>query len=209
MSGWLAVSPLLVFIVVYLVSSIIAGDFYKVPVTAAFLVSSVYALLITPSPETAASGWRSRFDMDGRISIFSKGAGDPNVLMMIWIFVLAGAFAATAKEIGAIDATVQNEPEAQLYMLYVPGLYESPWRFKDATYRAVGLGWLTGIPFQKGVLDSFDDFLNSKLRYLCSVEQPPQHILESIQRNYDANARMVVEYENEKYAVFKFVSDEQ
>ena len=109
----------------------------------------------------------------------------------------------------AIDATVQNEPEAQLYMLYVPGIYESPWRFKDATYRAVGLGWLTGIPFQKGVLDSFDDFLNSKLRYLCSVEQPPQHILESIQRNYDPNARMVVEYENEKYAVFKFVSDEQ
>ena len=107
MSGWLAVSPLLVFLVVYLVSSIIAGDFYKIPVTAAFLVSSVYALLITPSPETAASGWRSRFDMDGRISIFSKGAGDPNVLMMIWIFVLAGAFAATAKDIGAIDATVQ------------------------------------------------------------------------------------------------------
>ena len=107
MSGWLAVSPLLVFLVVYLVSSIIAGDFYKIPVTAAFLVSSVYALLITRSPETAASGWRSRFDMDGRISIFSKGAGDPNVLMMIWIFVLAGAFAATAKDIGAIDATVQ------------------------------------------------------------------------------------------------------
>ncbi len=105
MSGWLAVSPLLVFIVVYLVSSIIAGDFYKIPVTAAFLVASVYAILITPGPGQA-SGWRSRFDMDGRISIFSRGAGDANVLMMIWIFVLAGAFAATAKEIGAIDATV-------------------------------------------------------------------------------------------------------
>ena len=107
MNGWLAVSPLFVFLVVYLVSSIIAGDFYKIPVTAAFLVASVYALLITPSPEPVASGWRSRFDMDGRISVFSRGAGDPNVLMMIWIFVLAGAFAATAKEIGAIDATVQ------------------------------------------------------------------------------------------------------
>ena len=106
MSGWLAVSPLMVFLVVYLVSSIIAGDFYKIPVTAAFLVASVYAILITPSPGPAGGGWRSRFDMDGRISIFSRGAGDANVLMMIWIFVLAGAFAATAKEIGAIDATV-------------------------------------------------------------------------------------------------------
>ena len=106
MNGWLAVSPLFVFLVVYLVSSIIAGDFYKVPVTAAFLVASVYALLITPSPDPVAGGWRSRFDMDGRISVFSRGAGDSNVLMMIWIFVLAGAFAFTAKEIGAIDATV-------------------------------------------------------------------------------------------------------
>ena len=106
MNGWLAVSPLLVFLVVYLVSSIVAGDFYKVPVTAAFLVASVYALLITPGPGSAGGGWRSRFDMDGRITIFSRGAGDTNVLLMIWIFVLAGAFAATAKEIGAIDATV-------------------------------------------------------------------------------------------------------
>ena len=106
MNGLLAVSPLLVFLAVYLVSSLVAGDFYKVPVTAAFLVASVYSLLITPSPAPTAGGWRSRFDMDGRISVFSKGAGDPNVLMMIWIFVLAGAFAATAREIGAIDATV-------------------------------------------------------------------------------------------------------
>lgn len=105
-SGLLAISSLFVFLAVYLVSSLVAGDFYKVPVTAAFLVSSVYALLITPSPEPTASGWRSRFDMDGRISIFSKGAGDPNILLMIWILVLAGAFAATAKEIGALDATV-------------------------------------------------------------------------------------------------------
>lgn len=105
-NGLLAVSPLLVFLAVYLVSSLVAGDFYKVPVTAAFLVASVYSLLITPSPAPTAGGWRSRFDMDGRISVFSKGAGDPNVLMMIWIFVLAGAFAATAREIGAIDATV-------------------------------------------------------------------------------------------------------
>lgn len=100
--SWLAVSPLLVFLVVYLLSSVLAGDFYKVPVTAAFLVASAYAILITHSSEDGGS----RLDMDGRIAIFSRGAGDGNVLLMIWIFVLAGAFAATAKEIGAIDATV-------------------------------------------------------------------------------------------------------
>ncbi len=96
MNGWLALSPLLVFLLVYLVSSIVARDFYKVPVAAAFIIASAYAMLITRSVDKT----------DSKISIFSEGAGNKNVLLMIWIFVLAGAFAATAKDIGAIDATV-------------------------------------------------------------------------------------------------------
>ena len=96
MNGWLALSPLLVFLLVYLVSSLVARDFYKVPVAAAFIIASAYAILITRSVEKT----------DDKISIFSSGAGNRNVLLMIWIFVLAGAFAATAKDIGAIDATV-------------------------------------------------------------------------------------------------------
>ena len=96
MNGWLALSPLLVFLLVYLVSSIVARDFYKVPVAAAFIIASAYAMLITRSVDKT----------DDKISIFSAGAGNRNVLLMIWIFVLAGAFAATAKDIGAIDATV-------------------------------------------------------------------------------------------------------
>ena len=96
MSGWLALSPLAVFLVVYLVSSILAKDFYSIPIASAFLIASCYAIAITTD----------RKGLEDRISIFSKGAGDRNVLLMIWIFVLAGAFAGTAKEIGAIEATV-------------------------------------------------------------------------------------------------------
>ena len=94
-SGFLALSPLLVFLGVYLVSSFIAKDFYKVPVVSAFLIASGYALIISKG-----SG------IEEKISIFSRGAGDRNVLLMIWIFVLAGVFAASAKAIGSIDATV-------------------------------------------------------------------------------------------------------
>ena len=96
MNGWLALSPLLVFLTVYLAGSLLAHDFYKVPVAAAFIIASAYSLLITRSvPKT-----------DDKVAIFSGGAGDRNVLLMIWIFILAGAFAATARDIGAIDATV-------------------------------------------------------------------------------------------------------
>lgn len=95
MNGWLAVSPLFVFLAVYLVSSILAQDFYKIPVSSAFLIASIYALCIS----------RGR-SLEERVTIFSQGAGNKNILLMIWIFILAGAFAQTAREIGAIDATV-------------------------------------------------------------------------------------------------------
>lgn len=95
-NGWLALSPLLVFMVVYVAGSVLAGDFYKVPVAAAFIIATAYAMLITRGVQRT----------DEKIAIFSSGAGNRNVLLMIWIFVLAGAFASTAKDIGAIDATV-------------------------------------------------------------------------------------------------------
>lgn len=94
MNGWLALSPLIVFILIYLISSIIAKDFYKVPIASAFVLASIYAIIITPG------------SISERIGIFSKGAGDLNVLLMIWIFVMAGAFASVAKSIGTVEATV-------------------------------------------------------------------------------------------------------
>ena len=71
--GLFALSPLVVFLVVYLLSSIIAGDFYKVPVCSAFLISCVYAVLTTKGK------------LSQRLEIFSKGAGHPNILLMIWM----------------------------------------------------------------------------------------------------------------------------
>ncbi|MBO4985674.1 MAG: Na+/H+ antiporter NhaC family protein [Bacteroides sp.] len=94
-AGWLALSPLVVFLCLYLVTSIIVNDFYKVPITVAFLFSSCYALLTTKG-----------LSMEERIQQFSAGAGNKNILLMVWIFVLAGAFAHSAKAMGAIDATV-------------------------------------------------------------------------------------------------------
>ena len=93
--SWWALSPLLVFLCLYLVTSILVNDFYKVPITVAFLVSSCYAIAITRG-----------LKLDQRIYQFSVGAANKNILLMIWIFILAGAFAQSARQMGAIDATV-------------------------------------------------------------------------------------------------------
>ena len=93
--GIIALSPIAVFLLVYVVAGVLAGDFYKVPISVAFLLTCVYAVA------TVGHGQLSH-----RIDIFSHGAGNPSLLLMIWIFILAGAFAATAEAMGAIEATV-------------------------------------------------------------------------------------------------------
>lgn len=90
-----ALMPLVVFLSLYLVTSILVNDFYKVPITVAFLVSSVYAVATTGG-----------LSLNDRIMQYSQGAANKNIMVMLWIFVLAGAFAQSAKSMGAIDATV-------------------------------------------------------------------------------------------------------
>ena len=102
-SFW-ALTPLIVFLCLYMVTSVIVGDFYKVPITVAFLVSSAVAVAMTRG-----------LSLSARVMQFSAGAADRNIMLMIWIFILAGAFAQSAKAIGAIDATVS------LTMQLLPG----------------------------------------------------------------------------------------
>lgn len=90
-----ALIPLLVFLVSYVVISVIAQDFYKMPITVAFGLSSIVAILMSKGGKLA-----------NRIELFCKGAANHNIMLMIMIFILAGAFAQTAKSMGAIDATV-------------------------------------------------------------------------------------------------------
>ena len=91
----MALSPMVVFLVLYVAVSALIGDFYKIPISVALLVASMWAILI----------YRGH-PLKDRIETFSKAAANSDIIYMIWIFVLAGAFASVAKSIGAVDATV-------------------------------------------------------------------------------------------------------
>lgn len=93
-NGW-ALMPLVVFLCLYLVTSLIVNDFYKVPITVAFMVASIYAVATTKG-----------LSLNDRILQYSSGAANKNIMLMLWIFILAVAFAQSAKAMGAIDATV-------------------------------------------------------------------------------------------------------
>jgi len=93
-NAW-ALLPLVVFLFTYLVVSILAGDFYKMPITVAFSIASVVAI-------AQSKGGK----LNNRVEQFCRGAANSNILLMVLIFILAGAFAQTAKAMGAIDASV-------------------------------------------------------------------------------------------------------
>ena len=97
------------------------------PITVAFTVASIYAVAITRG-----------IKLEERIRQYSRGASDPNILLMIWIFVLAGAFATGAKSMGAIDATVN------LILSFLPSSLLLPGLFIAACFISLSIGTSVG-----------------------------------------------------------------
>ena len=125
-SGAVALLPLVVFLGIYLVGSLVAGDFYKIPITVAGMIASVVAVMMV------------RGTLNERVDAYSRGATEPNIMLMIWIFVLAGAFAASTKQMGAVDATVA------LTLRLVPAKFLPAGVFLAACFTSLSVGTSVG-----------------------------------------------------------------
>lgn len=110
-NAW-ALLPLWVFLIAYLAVSLLAGDFYKMPITVAFVLASVVAVV-------ASKGG----NITQKIESFCKGAADGNIMLMVLIFILAGAFAQTTQTMGAVESTVNLTLWLLPQKLLVPGLF--------------------------------------------------------------------------------------
>jgi Na+/H+ antiporter NhaC len=108
----LALIPLGVFLLVYLGSSILAKDFYAVSIIVPFLAAALSALMMN-----------RKESFDKKIEVFCKGAGNINILLMIIIFILAGAFAQVASDMGAVDSTVNLGLSLLSSSLIIPGIF--------------------------------------------------------------------------------------
>ena len=93
--GLIALSPVAVLLGVYIAMALVTGDFYRISIGVAFVVAAIYGVAITRGTT-----------LQNRIAIFSQGAANADIIYMVWIFVLAGIFAASAERMGAVDATV-------------------------------------------------------------------------------------------------------
>lgn len=127
--GLLALSPVVVLLVAYLAMALASGDFYRISIAVAFVVAAVYAV--------AALRGISR-SLHERVGVFSEGAADKNILYMIWIFILAGIFAASAKAMGAVDATVH------FTLRFVPAEFLPAGIFVAACFVSLSIGTSVG-----------------------------------------------------------------
>lgn len=108
----LALLPLGVFLLVYLGTSIISKDFYAVSILIPFLAAALTALIMN-----------KKVKFDEKVDIFCRGAGNTNILLMVIIFILAGAFAKVAKDMGAVDSTVNLGLSLLPSSLLIPGIF--------------------------------------------------------------------------------------
>ncbi len=122
-----ALLPLAVFLGIYLAGSLLANDFYKIPIVTAAMIASVCAV-----------GMTRHMPLHESIGHYSRGATDMNIMLMIWIFVLAGAFAASTKQMGAVDATVA------LTMRIVPERFLPAGIFIAACFTSISIGTSVG-----------------------------------------------------------------
>ena len=146
--GLLALSPLFLLIVLIVAFTVYSVDAShkdtNLSLTVAFMISSIYAITISGG-----------MPIKSRVDTYSKGAGANNLMLMLWIYVLAGSFAASAKAMGAVDATVNLALSILPASMILPGL------FLAACFISVSIGTSVGtvvalVPIAAGLAHSMD-----------------------------------------------------
>lgn len=122
-----ALIPLILFVVIYFAGSYMLGDFYALPVLVVFMISLFIAFIQFPKKP-----------FKEKLSSFAKGAGDENILIMILIFLLAGAFGELSKNIGAISSTIN------FALTYIPPQFIISGLFLVSCFISTSLGTSVG-----------------------------------------------------------------
>lgn len=93
-NAW-ALIPLIIFVGMFLGVGIITGDFTTMPLNVAILVATIVGLVLN-----------RKESFQKKVEIFTKGAGHSNIILMMLIFLLAGAFSQTTEDMGGVKSTV-------------------------------------------------------------------------------------------------------
>lgn len=110
------------------------------------------------------------------------------------------------KEFDAFQNPLIQDKEDVLFLSSFYLEYMHPFSIKDYKFRIIGLGWLTNIPLQKGLLESHADLVDSNSLCFCGVDCPPVNLMKAIKRNYGVDTEPIPIAYNEKYALYSLKS---
>ena len=114
-----ALLPIGIFLVIFLGSGVVTGDFYAMPAIVAFLIALLAAFL-----------QHREIGFQEKIGIVSRGVGDENIITMCLIFLSAGAFSGAVTAAGGVESTVNlglsvMPPHVAVAGLFVIGCFIS------------------------------------------------------------------------------------
>ncbi len=114
-SNFSGLLPLIFFLVLFMGTGIATGNFTSMPLLLAFIFSSGFALLLDKKGEKTS--------LSDKIDIFSKSGGEPTIILMVVIFLLAGAFYSIADAMGAVSSIVNLGLTVLPGNMLLPGLF--------------------------------------------------------------------------------------
>jgi len=123
----LALLPLLIFVLIYLGGSWYLGDFYQLSVLSIFMLALLVAFVQFP-----------KIPFSSKLKAFANGAGNETLLVMLLIFLLAGAFSEVSRQMGAVSAVVD------VALSYIPSSFLIAGFFIIASFISISIGTSVG-----------------------------------------------------------------
>lgn len=108
--------PLIVFLVIYVSTGIFTGKIDNMPLLVAFAITTGISFCLH-NPQ------KPKLTLDEKVSMFCKGAGEETLILMVVIFLLAGAFYSVADAMGAVSSTVNLGLSILPMEMLLPGLF--------------------------------------------------------------------------------------
>ncbi|MFZ7101764.1 MAG: Na+/H+ antiporter NhaC family protein [Peptococcaceae bacterium] len=111
----LGLLPLIVFLVLFVGTGVITGNFDNMPLLVAFMISAGVALTLNKKGE--------KLSVTRKIDIFMRGGAEPTIILLVVIFLLAGAFYSIADAMGAVESTVNLGLSILPRSIILPGVF--------------------------------------------------------------------------------------
>lgn len=143
--NFLGLTPMLLFVSLVVITGLLANDFGAMPILVAFMISAGYALTLNPREHKISVGQK--------VDIFCAGGGEKTIILLVIIFLMAGAFYSLTIDIGARDATVNWA------LLFVPTIILLPGLFIISCFISFAMGTSMGtitaiVPIGIGLAES-------------------------------------------------------